>query len=1111
WNLRSIILYSNVTDPRDLDSGCVSVFSSYFKRRGKPRPGASESPNHVVSLVPSATEVTELTLLNPSHNGISVSTNHEILPTASLQAGSSAPSAADNEDKAASITPTTDQGSAATDHAATTIDLWQEAYDKADEKTRKWIDSIPSAANAKDPAKELVELVRFREEKHQKEARKLKIGGRVILWRDYASKVISLLTAIGDITVTVAPAPTSTVWSAVKVLFKANVSEREDLVAIMGCTDIVLCLVRRGIVYEEVYIRELPWLPAQEHLKEELVEVYSNCVEFLAFLDGELQRGNMRRFLEALLDPGRGEKRVSAVKALEQKLQSAAQACEAKASYEHRKLVQSLEWPIKRVDDNVAAVLEKLGDEDKRNAMTYISTVPVGVHHNEKREKRAKDTCEWLILHSQFLKWEESACSSVLWLQGNTFTLSSEAISDNFASRPEYDVHCYMKSFRGPQTMITISTLDNRGDIKMFVDAEVDNFPADWKFETKQLVKNMLVDKSDGMFRWTYLQWEQLKDFSTNGGVKQRLGKLPKTLMGAYDEIYDRYDPDGVECFLMQRVVRWVMCARQPLESRALLAAIRMENEEADGEQTLDKSDLTETILEAVCRHLVVRDPKLGVWNFPHASVAEYFRAKSDSWVKDAEGKVTVILTNCLIDFCSSVWPMKCTMNAETVVELPNWLEARRAAPKHTLDPWHPLHRYITRNWLQHIRNMTLGDSSAVDIVQALKRFLCEESPRQSSWEYRAFCLIVMSGPDWTYDNSSGNYMRNSVDPYDNPAFGVVTFGLHRLLAGWWDKNVDISSLVNAEGSDLLAIAAYLGYTDLCEYLIHQGCDMNKDAKFTCHSALGASIHQQNIGTMKLLLENGANPDRVINHHSLLCLAMEKAAYNGNFSVMKALVDNGADVNPENLADLDRSPLAAAAYMGELECARLLIAKGADVNAQLKYTDFGSPLTASVSNGKLECARLLVEHGADVNMNPKFGPYGSPLAAAVSMGQLDCARFLVENGANVNVYLELGEYGSVLAAAILGTRPVLDMIQFLVEEQQASPAQLVFVRPRGKNGGRIRKRSSKRISYDQKLGRRIAAYLTQKLEIEPQMLISLGVPREDVAPDVALEHSSQGN
>lgn len=39
----------------------------------------------------------------------------------------------------------------------------------------------------------------------------------------------------------------------------------------------------------------------------------------------------------------------------------------------------------------------------------------------------------------------------------------------------------------------------------------------------------------------------------------------------------------------------------------------------------------------------------------------------------------------------------------------------------------------------------------------------------------------------------------------------------------------------------------------------------------------------------------------------------------------------------------------------------------------------------------------------------------------------------------------------------------------------------------------------------------MAAYLTQKLGIEAQILTSLGVPQEDVTPTVALAHSSGRN
>lgn len=52
--------------------------------------------------------------------------------------------------------------------------------------------------------------------------------------------------------------------------------------------------------------------------------------------------------------------------------------------------------------------------------MNYISTIPFGAHHVEKREKRTGGTCEWLTNHREFHAWEDSACSSVLWLQGQS-------------------------------------------------------------------------------------------------------------------------------------------------------------------------------------------------------------------------------------------------------------------------------------------------------------------------------------------------------------------------------------------------------------------------------------------------------------------------------------------------------------------------------------------------------------------------------------------------------------------------------------------------------------------------------------------------------------------
>ncbi|KAF4452390.1 hypothetical protein FALBO_16181, partial [Fusarium albosuccineum] len=358
------------------------------------------------------------------------------------------------------------------------------------------------------------------------------------------------------------------------------------------------------------------------------------------------------------------------------------------------------------------------------------------------------------------------------------------------------------------------------------------------------------------------------------------------------------------------------------------------------------------------------------------------------------------------------------------------------------------------------------------------------------------------------------------VKPVDNSTFGIVAFGFHRALAGWWDKDLD-HSLVNSDGQDLLSIAARFGHIDLCEDLLGRGFDVDKHVEKTSQTALGEAMEGRQIETMRLLLKSGANPNWVMQDCSLLCsaaatkdeyvqalleagadpdikcdgtdcefgCALSTAAWFGNVGAVQALIQKGATINPEPLGGEYGSPLAAAAHRGNLDCTRLLIEHGADPNACLKFGKYGSPLTAAARRGQLDCAHFLIEHGADANACLESGEFGSPLAAAASGGKFDCVRLLIDNGANIDARLGSGKYGSILNAAIVGPSPSLAVVKFLVEEAKADPTQLLLNRLRN-------------IQIKSKEERReIAAYLIQKRQIKAQVLIDNGVPPEDMPPD----------
>lgn len=98
--------------------------------------------------------------------------------------------------------------------------LWQEALEKTDKTTKTRIDKYMSREDVKVQIDELIGIVREREKEFKDKTHKIKIGDREIIWRDYANRVVSWITDIGNFAVKFAPSGSEVVWSALKVLLK---------------------------------------------------------------------------------------------------------------------------------------------------------------------------------------------------------------------------------------------------------------------------------------------------------------------------------------------------------------------------------------------------------------------------------------------------------------------------------------------------------------------------------------------------------------------------------------------------------------------------------------------------------------------------------------------------------------------------------------------------------------------------------------------------------------------------------------------------------------------------------------------------------------------------
>ena len=243
------------------------------------------------------------------------------------------------------------------------------------------------------------------------------------------------------------------------------------------------------------------------------------------------------------------------------------------------------------------------------------------------------------------------------------------------------------------------------------------------------------------------------------------------------------------------------------------------------------------------------------------------------------------------------------------------------------------------------------------------------------------------------------------------------------------DELEKIKELVNTDSVHVPALlqAILQGETETVQTLIKEGEDVNEywyyreddPHWYIGYTPLELATILGNLDIMRLLLDNGANPDRLGGEYYLEVSALQYAndvevaqllldrgesakswvgetpllvvlAGNGtNIDVIQLLIDHGANVNA--YGETGDTPLHA---VKNAEIAQILINNGADVHAEPRL---GTPLHTANNVG---IVRILIMNGADVNIRDK-NTY-TPLLSAVWNGKKDIVKILIDNGADIN-------------------------------------------------------------------------------------------------------------
>ena len=178
------------------------------------------------------------------------------------------------------------------------------------------------------------------------------------------------------------------------------------------------------------------------------------------------------------------------------------------------------------------------------------------------------------------------------------------------------------------------------------------------------------------------------------------------------------------------------------------------------------------------------------------------------------------------------------------------------------------------------------------------------------------------------------------------------------------ENNADINEK-SSWGASALIYASEKGNINIMQYLIDNGIDVNGKADDNGDTPLLWAVTGKNpYEASKLLIENGADVnatnDGGVAPATILAGSVPK--------VVKLLKDNGADLDTKFLDYYP--PIAIAAGEGNLEIVKALVENGADVNYypnDINYT----AIFHAIDQHNYEVAEYLFKNGVDLNIKMK--------------------------------------------------------------------------------------------------------------------------------------------
>ncbi len=209
-----------------------------------------------------------------------------------------------------------------------------------------------------------------------------------------------------------------------------------------------------------------------------------------------------------------------------------------------------------------------------------------------------------------------------------------------------------------------------------------------------------------------------------------------------------------------------------------------------------------------------------------------------------------------------------------------------------------------------------------------------------------------------------------------------------------WDPQIKDHPLYSACAS---------GSVEIAQLLIDHGANVNLVKNPSATPLIAATIqHEVNEEMVRLLLKAGANPN--LPEGNPFKSPLMAAANGANLTLMKLLIEAGADVNYANAKGETVLLAAASNYKDRLAAVQLLFDHGATIGTDAAI--MSQLLGGAARWGDVELLELLVKHGANLERAPEDSRH-AVLGNAIYAGRADAVRFVLDLGMYVDTDVAL--------------------------------------------------------------------------------------------------------